>query len=147
MNTNPVQAPVVDPNQAVDTQAYVPTYKIKPEFQQAVLKAIGKFPFNQIQAVMQAIKVDTMDHNTLTQIMNAIGAFPYENVAGVLTNVNNFIEMIQPEAPVVEDVAPDEAPVAEEAPAEEAVAEEAVAEEAPAEEAPAEEAVAEEVKA
>ena len=125
--------PAVDPNQAVDTQAYVPTYNIKPEFQQAVLKAIGKFPFNQIQAVMQAIKVETMDHNTLTQIMNALGGFPYENVAGILTNINSFIEMIQPEAPVVEDAAPDAAPVAEEAPAaKEAEVEEPVAEEAKA---------------
>ena len=123
--------PVVDPNQAVDTQAYVPTYNIKPEFQQAVLKAIGKFPFNQIQAVMQAIKVETMDHNTLTQIMNALGGFPYENVAGILTNINSFIEMIQPEVPVVEEKAPDATPVAEEAKEEE---EEPVAEEAPVEE-------------
>ena len=122
--------PVVDPNQAVDTQAYVPTYNIKPEFQQAVLKAIGKFPFNQIQAVMQAIKVETMDHNTLTQIMNALGGFPYENVAGILTNINSFIEMIQPEVPVVEEKAPDATPVAEEAKEEE----EPVAEEAPVEE-------------
>jgi hypothetical protein len=94
---------------------------------------------------MQAIKVDTMDHNTLTQIMNAIGAFPYENVAGVLTNVNNFIEMIQPEAPVVEDVAPDadKAPVAEEAPA----ADKASAKKAPVAKEAVEEKVVEEAKA
>lgn len=87
----------MDPAQNVETQAYVPTYRIKPEFQKAVYEALKKYPFNQIQAIMQAIKVEIMDHNTLTQIMNALGSFPYENVAGLLTNVNSYIEMVQPE--------------------------------------------------
>ena len=61
--------------------------------------------------------------------------------------VEETVEEVVDEAPVVEEaaveeVAADEAP-AEDAPAEEAVAEEAVADEAPAEEAPAEEAAAE----
>jgi hypothetical protein len=113
LNQPPMQAPQVDPNQKVETQAYVPTYKIKPEFQTAVLKAIGKYPFNQIQAIMQAIKVNVMDHNTLTQVMNALGSFPYENVAGLLTNINSYLEMVQPDESMQE--AP--APVVEEAPA------------------------------
>jgi len=87
----------VNPAQQVETQAYVPTYKIKPEFHKEVLKAIGQYPFNQIQGIMQAIKVEVMDHNTLTQVINALGSFPYEKVAGLLSNVNLFIEMIQPE--------------------------------------------------
>ena len=123
---------VVDANQPVDTNAYVPTYTIKPEFQQAVLKAIGKYPFNQTQQLFQAIKVETLDHNALTQIMNALGGFPYQEVAGILTNINSFIEMVQPEAPVVEapvDAPADAAPVAEEAVAEETPVEEVAVEE------------------
>ncbi|NJO91725.1 MAG: hypothetical protein HC831_24225 [Chloroflexia bacterium] len=61
------------------------------------MKPLRKFPFNQIQAIMKAVKVNQMDHNTLTQIMNALGSFPYENVAPLLENVNSYIEMVQPD--------------------------------------------------
>lgn len=82
----------VDPTQAVETNAYVPTYKVKPEFKDAVLKAIGSHPFNQIAGIINAINVEVMDHNTLTQVINILGQFPYIQVAGILTNVNSFIE-------------------------------------------------------
>ena len=99
----------LDPNQAVETQSYVPSYRLKPEFPDAVLKAIGKYPFNQIKSIMSAVKAPEMDHNQLTQVMNALGAFPYELVAGLLDNVNSYIELIQPEVPATpptEDPAP-----------------------------------------
>lgn len=85
---------VVDQNQQVEQNAYVPTYKVKPEFKQAVLDAIGKFPFNQINSIMQAINTDTMDHNTLTQVINVLGNFPYQNVAPLLSNINNYVEQV-----------------------------------------------------
>jgi len=84
----------VDPNQQVETNAYVPSYRVKPEFKDAVLKAIGKHPFNQIAGIMNAINVEVMDHNTLSQVINAIGQFPYTDVAPILTNVNNYIEQV-----------------------------------------------------
>ncbi|MFW6310796.1 MAG: hypothetical protein ACOC1K_01020 [Nanoarchaeota archaeon] len=93
----PVNAPQgaqVDPNQGVETNAYVPTYKVKPEFKDAVLKAIGRHPFNQIAQIMQAIDVEVIDHNTLTQVINVLGQFPYTEVAGLLTNVNNYVEQV-----------------------------------------------------
>jgi len=80
--------------QPVETKAYVPTYRIKPEFKDAVLKAIGQHPFNQISQIINAINVEIMDHNTLTQIINVLGNFPYVQVAGILTNINTFIEQI-----------------------------------------------------
>jgi len=43
---------------------------------------------------MNAINVEVMDHNTLTQVMQALGQFPYVQVAGILTNVNAFVEQI-----------------------------------------------------
>ena len=88
------QAAVVDPNQVVETDAYIPTYKVRPELKPAVLKAIGKYPFNQIASIMNAINVEVMDHNTLTQIINVLGNFPYEAVAGLLSNINDFVEQI-----------------------------------------------------
>jgi hypothetical protein len=88
------QAPAVDPNQQVETNAYVPTYKVKPEFKDAVLKAIGQAPFNQIAGIVNAINVEVMDHNTLTQVINVLGNFPYTQVAGILTNVNAYVEQI-----------------------------------------------------
>jgi len=88
------EAPVVDPNQKVETDAYVPTYRVKPELKQAVLKAIGKYPFNQIAQIMQAINVEVMDHNTLTQVINVLGNFPYQDVHVLLGTVNDYVEMV-----------------------------------------------------
>ena len=87
-------APVVDANQAVETDAYVPTYKVKPELKAAVMKAIGKYPFNQIAQIMQAIQVEVMDHNTLTQIINVLGNFPYQDVAPLLGVINDYVELV-----------------------------------------------------
>jgi len=87
-------------HQEVEQQAYVPTYKVKPEFKQAVFDAIGKFPFNQINSVMQAVNVEVMDHNTLTQIINVLGNFPYQNVFQLLTNINSYVEQEIPEEEV-----------------------------------------------
>ncbi|HRT03214.1 MAG TPA: hypothetical protein P5513_04685 [Candidatus Diapherotrites archaeon] len=84
----------VDPNQKLETNAYVPTYKIKPEFKQAVLKAIGKYPFNQIASIMNAINVEVMDHNTLTNVINVLGNFPYQDVAPLLSRINDFVEQV-----------------------------------------------------
>ena len=84
----------VDPSQSVETDAYVPTYKVKPEFKQAVLKAIGKYPFNQIAQIMNAINVEVIDHNTLTQIINVLGNFPYQDVAPLLTSIHDYVEQV-----------------------------------------------------
>jgi hypothetical protein len=86
--------PKVDATQKVETNAYVPTYRLKPEFKQAVLKAIGQYPFNQIAGIMNAIQVDVVDHNTFQQIVNVLGNFPYQQVAGILQNVNSYVEQI-----------------------------------------------------
>ena len=88
------EAPIVDPNQKIETNAYVPTYRLKPEFKQAVLKAIGQYPFNQIAGIMNAIQVDVVDHNTFQQIVNVLGNFPYQVVAGILQNINSYVEQI-----------------------------------------------------
>lgn len=88
------QAPVVDPTQKVETNAYVPTYRLKPEFKVAVTKAIGQYPFNQIAGIMNAIQVDVVDHNTFQQIVNVLGNFPYTQVAGILQNVNSYVEAV-----------------------------------------------------
>ena len=37
------QEPKVDATQPVETDAYVPTYKVKPELKQAILQAIFNF--------------------------------------------------------------------------------------------------------
>lgn len=87
-------APEVDATQKVETNAYVPTYKVKPEFKDAVLKAIGRHPFNQIAGIINAINVEVIDHNQLTQIINVLGNFPYTEVAGILTNVNAYVEQV-----------------------------------------------------
>jgi hypothetical protein len=84
--------PAVDQNQAVETNAYVPTYKIKPEFKRAVLECIGDQPFNAIAGLIQAINVETMDHQTLTQIINAMGQFPYTRVEKFMASINMFVE-------------------------------------------------------
>ena len=54
----------IDPTQKIETNAYVPTYRLKPEFKIAVTKAIGQYPFNQIAGIMNAIQVDVVDHTT-----------------------------------------------------------------------------------
>jgi hypothetical protein len=88
------KTPAVDPGQVVETKAYVPTYKVRPEFKAAVMKAIGKYPFNQIAQIMQAINVEVMDHNTLTQVINVLGNFPYQDVNGLLASVNDYVEQV-----------------------------------------------------
>ena len=80
--------------QAVEQNAYVPTYKVKPEFKQALLQAIGDRPFNEIAGLINAINVDVIDHNTLTQIINVIGNFPYVRVEKLLQNINNYVEQV-----------------------------------------------------
>jgi len=87
-------APNVDSAQKIETDAYVPTYRIKPELKEAVLKAIGSFPFNQIHSVMSAINVEVMDHNTLTQIINVLGNFPYQNVHGLISTISDYVEQV-----------------------------------------------------
>ena len=84
----------INPNQPVETDAYVPTYKIKPEFKDAVMKAVGKYPYNKTAALINAINVEIMDHNTLTRVMQALGQFPYIEVAPVLSNINSYIEQV-----------------------------------------------------
>ena len=88
------QPTIVQPGQDIETQAYVPSYKVKPEFKQAILNAIGDAPFNQIAGIMNAVNVETMDHNTLTQIINVLGNFPYLKVAQLLSEVNNYVEQV-----------------------------------------------------
>jgi hypothetical protein len=88
------EAPKVDATQKVETNAYVPTYKIKPELKKAVLQAIGDRPFNEIAGLINAIDVEVMDHQTLTQIVNALGQFPYVRVENLLKNVNNYVTQI-----------------------------------------------------
>jgi len=84
----------VNINQDVETAAYVPEYRVKKEFKAAVLKAIGDRPFNEIAGLINAINVEKLDHNTLTQIINVLGNFPYVKVENLMTNVNNYIEQI-----------------------------------------------------
>lgn len=94
-STQPTQPAQTQPGQAapdVETQAYVPTYKVKPEMKKAVLAAIGDLPFNQIAGIMNAINVPKMDHNTLTQVINVLGNFPYLKVADLLTQIGSLVE-------------------------------------------------------
>lgn len=84
----------VNPSQSVEQNAYVPTYKIKPEFKQAVLQCIGDRPFNEIAGLIQAINVETMDHTTLTQVINAIGQFPFVRVEKFMASINNYVEQV-----------------------------------------------------
>ena len=86
--------PKIDPTQKVETNAYVPTYRLLPEFKQAVNKAIGTYPYNQIAGIMNAIQVDVVDHNSFQQIVNVLGNFPYQQVAGILQNINSYVEQI-----------------------------------------------------
>lgn len=91
----PVQeAPQVDPTQKVEQDAYVPQYKVKPEFKKAVLQAIGKYPFNQIAQIMQAIEVEYIDHNQLNQVVNVLGNFPYQDVAQLMGVVTDLVEQV-----------------------------------------------------
>jgi hypothetical protein len=88
------EKPKVDPNQQIEQNAYVPQYRVKNEFKDAILKAIGNYPFNQIAGIMNAINVEVMDHNSLTQVINVLGNFPYVQVASLLTNISTFVEQI-----------------------------------------------------
>jgi hypothetical protein len=90
----PVETPKIDASQTIETKAYVPTYRLKPEFKAAVLKAIGSYPFNQIAAIMNAIQVEIVDHNTFQQIVSVLGNFPYQQVAGILQNINSYVDQI-----------------------------------------------------
>jgi hypothetical protein len=87
-------APQVDATQKVETKAYVPTYKIKPEFKKALLQAIGDLPFNQIAGLINAIDVDVIDHQTLTQIVNGIGQFPFIRVESLMKNISNYVVQV-----------------------------------------------------
>ena len=68
----PVAASNVDAKQATEIQNYTPTYKVKPEFKATVLKAIGDAPYGQIAGIIKAIDVPTLDHQSLTQIINIL---------------------------------------------------------------------------
>ena len=86
--------PKVDATQKVETNAYVPTYKIKPEFKKALLNAVGDRPFNEIAGLIQAIDVEVMDHQTLTQIVNAIGQFPFVRVENLMKSISSLVEQV-----------------------------------------------------
>lgn len=85
---------LVDAGQAIEQDAYVPTYKVKPELKQAILQAIGDRPFNEIAGLINAINVEVMDHNTLTQVINVVGQFPYVRVEKLLENINSYVEQV-----------------------------------------------------
>lgn len=87
----------VDASQTIEQDSYVPTYKVKPEFRQAVLQAIGDRPFNEIAGLINAISVPVMDHNTLTQVINVIGQFPFVRVEKLLQDINGYVEQVIPE--------------------------------------------------
>jgi hypothetical protein len=89
-----LEVPKVDAAQKVETNAYVPTYKVKPEFKKALLQAIGDLPFNQIAALVNAIDVEVLDHQSLTQIVNGIGQFPYVRVEGIIKNIGNYVTQV-----------------------------------------------------
>lgn len=84
----------VDASQKTETAAYVPTYKVKPEFKNAVKRAIGKYPFNQIHGIMNAISGEVIDHQALTQVINVLGNFPYQDVHVLLASINDFVEQV-----------------------------------------------------
>ena len=86
--------PPMQPGQQVETDAYVPTYKVNIEFRKAILEAIGDRPYNEIAGLLNAVNVEVIDHNTLTQIINVIGRFPYVRVEKILSNVSSFVEQI-----------------------------------------------------
>ena len=90
----PQTPPTIDATQPVETNAYVPTYKVKPEFRQAIIKAIGDLPFNQIAGLINAIEVSVIDHQTLTQIVNALGQFPFTRVEHIMKNVGNYVTQV-----------------------------------------------------
>ena len=93
--TNPMtQSPAIDPTQKVETKAYVPTYKIKPDFKKAILQAIGDRPFNEIAGLINAVDVEVMDHQTLTQIVNAIGQFPFVRVENLMKNISSYVQQV-----------------------------------------------------
>lgn len=87
-------AAAIDAAQKVETNAYVPTYRIKPEFRKALLQAIGDLPFNSIAGIIDAVDVEVMDHTTLTQVVNGIGQFPYGRVEKIMKNVSQYVEQI-----------------------------------------------------
>jgi len=91
------KTPEVDASQEIEQDSYVPTYKVKPELKQAVLQAIGDRPFNEIAGLINAINVPVMDHNTLTQVINVIGNFPFVRVEKLLQNINAYVEQVIPE--------------------------------------------------
>jgi hypothetical protein len=92
MENQEVNKPNVDTTQKVETNAYVPTYRVKSDFKKALLQAIGDRPFNEIAGLIQAIDVEVIDHQTLTQIVNAIGQFPFVRVEALMKNISNLIE-------------------------------------------------------
>lgn len=87
----PTQAESSNP---VETAAYVPTYNVSVSFKQDLLKAIGDRPFNEIAGLINAIAVPTLDHQTLVQVINAIGQFPYVKVEKILTNINDYVTQV-----------------------------------------------------
>lgn len=78
----------------IETKAYVPTYRIKPELKQLLLKQIGDLPFNQIAGIFNALEAKIVDHQTLTQIINTIGQFSYVRVEQIIKNIGNLVEQI-----------------------------------------------------
>jgi hypothetical protein len=85
---------VADTPPEVETAAYVPQYKILPTFKSAVLLALKDRPYNEVANLFAAINVPTMDHNTLQQVINYIGNFPFEKVEKLLASVGQYVEQI-----------------------------------------------------
>jgi len=94
MANEKMKEPQVDSKQAIETTAYVPTYRIKPEFKKAILQAIGDRPFNEIVGLIGAVDVEIMDHQTLTQIVNGIGQFPFVRVETLMKNISSYVEQV-----------------------------------------------------
>lgn len=68
-------------------------FQITDETRKAIHKVIANKPFNAVFGITQIIAKDVLNEKEANAIINAIGQFPYSEVAEFFNNISNlFIE-------------------------------------------------------
>lgn len=73
------------------------SFRINDETRKAILEVCATKPFNAVFGITKVIEKDVLTEQEANAVINALGQFPYGEVAGFFTNVQKYFVQIQEE--------------------------------------------------
>lgn len=75
--------------------ANAPKFRITDESRKAIHAVIANKPFNAVFGITQVISKDELTEQEANAVINAIGQFPYAEVAEFFTKVQEYFTQIE----------------------------------------------------